>query len=51
MILQGMMIQQYANYVLQKMIEVVNGLRFNMIVDVVRRNMVTLVKYTTRGTS
>lgn len=47
MILQGVMIQQYANYVVQKMIEVVNGLHFNMTVDVVRRNMGTLVKYTT----
>ncbi|XP_020170481.1 uncharacterized protein [Aegilops tauschii subsp. strangulata] len=43
--LVGMIIHQYANCVVRQMIDVVNDWQFNVIVDVLRRNRDTLVKY------
>lgn len=40
------MINQYANYVIQKMIETADDWQCDAIVDVVRRNVSTLIKYT-----
>lgn len=44
--MQRMMINQYANYVIQKMIETADDWQCDVIVDVVRHNVSTLVKYT-----
>lgn len=44
--LLGMMIDQYANYVMQRMISVADKWQFKVIIDVVRRNVGKLVIYT-----